>query len=108
MLESLEKAEKSYQKLSHDYKSLITRSENTQEKCKCLKLTVGSLKAEITALENKCKTYSQTIGKHEQTINVLREVCWNLFSSNFHVVKYMSLCSIYFIGSDERDERVVA
>lgn len=74
MLESLEKAEKSYQKKSHDYNALVSRTENIEEKCKCLKLTVGSLKAEITALENKCRTYSQTIGKHEQTINVLREV----------------------------------
>ena len=74
MMENLEKSEKSYQKLSHDYKTLVTRAENNEEKCKCFKLTIGSLKAEITALENKCKTYSQTIGKHEQTIAVLREV----------------------------------
>ncbi|XP_065213613.1 nucleoprotein TPR-like isoform X2 [Planococcus citri] len=80
MMENLEKAEKSFQKLSHDYKALISRAENNEEKCKCFKLTIGSLKAEITALENKCKTYSQTIGKHEQTITVLRDEAMNAMS----------------------------
>lgn len=73
-LDSLKTAEKSYQKLSEDYKLIISRSERSEEKCKSMALTVDSMKAEITALESRCRQYSQTIGKHEQTITALREV----------------------------------
>ncbi len=74
MLESLEKADQSYQKLLQDNKKVLTQLEISQQTNKCLESNVNSLKTEVAALENRCKTYLQTIGKHEETINSLREV----------------------------------
>lgn len=74
ILDSLEKSEQSYQKLSQDYKKIVSRAEVSEEKCKAITMAMESKKAEILALENRCRQYSQTIGKHEQTITSLREV----------------------------------
>lgn len=75
MLESIEKSERSYQKMLQDNRKAIAQVEISQQRCKTLESSMDSLKTEISALENRCKMYSKTIGNHEQTINSLREVC---------------------------------